>query len=257
MKVLVYQVKIGKKSFCDSFVAGRDFETYHSFEQQYLIPSVKRWAEKCGYDYKMYELEEHTLPSDNGFFSGDLNPLGYILCQRIEYISQEEYDYVIYVDCDVYVKENAPQFPIRDGFSVIAEYPVVQEAARNNFRMNINYEYDSEYQYFNSGVFGVDRETGKNIREYFIKRFNSGESYYMFDSLWCLDQALFNQYCIENPVSLHYISPQWNSVLWEFMESEFPLKDQKIHQSISETYFCHFAAECKNDYKHIYDKIKD
>jgi hypothetical protein len=259
MKVLVYQVKIGEKSFVDLHTPNRDnISDYNAFEKNICNPSVEAWARKCGYDYKMYNLENHTF-EETGFFCGDMYPMGYFLSQRIQYIHQDEYDYVIYLDNDIYVNPNAPEFPISDGFSGIADFPVVNDIARE--KMAGHYiPFPENYIYFNSGVYGVDKMTGNKIKDYFYSRFNSGESHSDFDSLWCPDQTILNQYFVSSGDKINYLSKQWNGFLWDYcrdINCPFNKSDVLLDQPLSEIYFYHFLSSTKNDYVDIFDKIKN
>lgn len=238
MKVLVYQVRIGIKNIHgDRYNV--DTGDFYTFEQNNCIPSVKKWAEKCGYDYKLYT--ESTL-LDNGFFkkSSDLYS-----AEKMMHLFQQDYEHVIYVDSDIFVSSRAGEFPIKEGLSVVFE-----SIPLDDYLKSFPFSETKNPSYFNAGVLSVDRGTGKKMYEYFMQVVESGDNSLIYQA----EQDIINSWIMKN--KCNELDENWNYLLHTYNRTTDDVLYGTNNFDLDKRFFYHFISESKLEYKSLFRKIK-
>jgi hypothetical protein len=245
-KILVLQIKIGNKDF--SNIDG--LEKYFEFEKNVCLPSVKNWAKKCGYDYKL--ITESSIKNNN-FFKTEQHKYS---SERLMNLYYEDYDYIIYFDADVYVNINAPEFPIIEGFSSV-EQPLTKSDWNYRFK-----GIDSTHlKHINAGVYSVDKETGKKIFKYFLNRLQSNDNI----NTTYGDQDILNAWQFKN--GCNFLDKKWNYLLWNehidprkcntnsphSKEVHVRLLLKQNYSNLRNANFIHFAGNVKTIFSFFYD----
>jgi hypothetical protein len=241
MKVLVYQCKIGNGSIWSQYWDKGKCLNFYGFETNVAIPSVKKWAEKCGYDYAFYD--KSTVPV-TGFFTGDNDPIGYIVCERLMHMVQPDYDYVLYIDTDIYIKENAPAFEFKPGLSICFEYDWYRNVSHDERYYKYYNITKEQYKYLNSGVFAIDSETAKFYFDYSMKRLHSLQH----SNCWLWDQDFPNHFQIHHNDKMNYIGEEWNYDCREITDDAHTVTFEQAN-------FYHFCGKAKEQFKSTYKKI--
>jgi hypothetical protein len=244
-KVLVLQTKIGTADFNN--IQSPVMKDYFEFEQKVCIPSVKHWANKCGYDYKMITT---SSINDDTFFHNI--PHKYA-SERLMHLSQDEYDYIVYLDTDVFVAKHSPSFPLIPGLS----------SPTRDFNIDFfNKIYpDIPYtgqKHLNSGVFSVDKETGKKITKYFKDRLESGDN----RNVEYADQDILNVWQFNN--GINRLDRKWNYLLLHFhmlnINNCFEPKSNEMtsqnYDELKKANFVHFVGHSKLLFKFFYRMLK-
>lgn len=252
MKALVLQVRIGKTDL-NSFAN----ESYRKFEEQICIPSIQNWAKKCGYDYKM--ITESSI-AKSPFFKSDPHRFA---CERLLHLDNQNYDYIIYIDADVYASKHAPIFPVTEGLFICNEHDGDGMWSLN--KIDPNSEYSDEFsshlktKCYNTGVFSVDPVTGSSIKNYFLTRIENLDNR---DMLYA-DQDIVNAWIIKN--NCIELDTKWNYLtMYKQMASrsetsagfsEHYIKDSE-YIDMKSTHFVHFLGLAKTCHTKILKKFK-
>tara|TARA_B100001142_G_C14031882_1_gene538474 strand:- start:192 stop:677 length:486 start_codon:yes stop_codon:yes gene_type:complete len=127
-----------------------------------FIPSVKQYCKKHQYKYSL--IKESTYEKKYGQFD--------FLATRTKHYSFEryfhfenDYDFTIYIDNDVYIYADAEPFPEFKGLRNVRE----PEGSSANIFRKANC-LDHNFGYFNSGVTFCDKQTAKQLADYMINR---------------------------------------------------------------------------------------
>ena len=248
-KVLVVQVKIGENDFNNT---GDAF--FRKIEKKEFIPSVKQWADKCGYDYKL--ITESSIKNKNFFIN--LNHC--YSSEKLIHIDNSRYEYVIYIDSDIYVSEYTPFFPLCAGLSIIPQrIPEFFKNAKDYYTKD--FVDNTKRNYFNAGVFCVDIQTGKKIKNYFLNKMAENNR----ENIFLADQDILNSWIYQNSCNIldekwnyivshnHLPSQVFNSSKNSFCVKEYIKKSPKIN--LKETYFLHFAGTSKIYTKELLKKV--
>lgn len=235
MKVLVYQVRIGTNNI-QSDRYGTNTGKFWQFEKEACIPSVENWAKRCGYDYKIY-TESTILKFNDSFFE---RPSDFYSAEKMMHLFDENYDYVIYIDSDVYVKPSTKSFPLQKGFSAVVE-PVSLDDYLKTF------SFTEEPKYFNAGVFSVDYETGKDLHNFFIGKLASGDN----NKIVQAEQDIINEWILNN--ECNELDEKWNYLLHRYgRESIDILSDfDNGNLNLSDKNIFHFISEAKVFYREL------
>ena len=245
MKVLVYNCKIGTGSLWSEVYSKWDKaeispkEKFYNFEKEVAMPSIERWAKKNGYEYQNYT--KSTTPR-TGFFTGENDPIGYIVWEKLMRMYNPEYDYVIYLDTDIYVHERAGEFPIQKGLSICPEYDWETEPSHKIHYYDVYNADPHKCHYLNAGVFAIDRETAKEYFEWCLERLHKCE----VQNTWIFDQDFANVWQIANRERVNYLDNKWNYDLRSIPEGETPSKDKN---------FYHFVHKTKEKYEQLFKDI--
>ena len=239
MKVLVYQVRIGTNNI-QSDRYGTNTGKFWKFEKEACIPSVQNWAKRCGYDYKIY-TKSTILKFNNSFFK---RPSDFYSAEKMMHLFDENYDYTIYIDSDVYVKPSTGSFPLRKGFSAVVE-PVFLDDYLKTF------SFTEEPMYFNAGVFSVDYETGKDLHNFFIEKLSSGDNGKIVQA----EQDIINEWILNN--ECNELDEKWNYLLHRYgRESMDILSDfDNCNLDLNDKNIFHFISESKVLYRQLFKII--
>ena len=235
-KVLVVQVSIGISAYVyDVTSAPDDFD-------KHLVPTVKRYCEKYGYDYK--RITEYPKDIDVTFFNqpGEIdyrvpgNKQKAATLVRYTQMYQPEYDVVVSLDNDIYIPKHAEPLP------EVVGHMAVQDIGKGPdgfaaYRSKVKVPNDI---FVNAGVQMVDRPTGKKIYDYFK---------YVCDNKipaivgYRSDQGYMNKFRANNTEISHVLPFKWNYM----SGAHKPLL-------IEENNFIHYCGTGRpNFYEHIKD----
>jgi hypothetical protein len=163
MKTLVMQVTIGTPGYLyrDNYVGITDNFT------EYLVPTVKRYCEKYGYDYIMITEEPKdrdvrffnysNKPRDFDYSTGGKNKSSTLV--RYLNMDQPEYDVIVSLDNDIYIPTWAEPLPKIKGHMGVPDLGKPWEKFTRIHKLPQN-------KFINGGVQMVDRETGKKLHDY-------------------------------------------------------------------------------------------
>jgi hypothetical protein len=250
MKILVIQIKIGNNDFTNS----SNLDKYFEFEKNICLPSVKNWAQRCGYDYKL--ITESSIENNN-FFKTVQHKYS---AERLMHLYHEDYDYIIYVDADVYVTDNAMKFPIKNGLLTTTEY--IDEKKWNQRFPGINH---TNLNYINAGIYSVDKETGKKISKYFLNRLQMNDN----KNIVYADQDILNAWQFEN--GFEKLNDSWNYMLWhkhidpkehntnsgDSRRVEIRLLLKQNYSELKNANFIHFVGNTKHIFDFFYRMINN
>ena len=155
MKTLIYQINIGK---------GTNWlgDQVSDLLNKYFIPSVKNYAKRYNYDYRVFK-EDIFVNYGKNFLLTKGTALSFNKWLYLKYL---DYDQIAYIDTDVYVSKNAEKLPIVKNFNCVAE---PDQMETHNLYRNY-YSLEKNFKYINAGVFICDRNSGQYISEYMIER---------------------------------------------------------------------------------------
>lgn len=203
-----------------------------------FMPSVRRWAEKQGYDYLVVDKHSKRLSEayarivdspyeirkDNTtrHFISDID----LYCfTRFDILMQDQYDFILYCDNDILVKEDCEPFPFFLGIGICHDQPL-----KNNWgELQRTEEKCKGSEWLSAGVFSVDRATGKDLSQWVLERLD--KKYFPRPGLKYpgkFDQYLLNLYCNTHVHKTNLLDIKWNNIV-----------QSKIDYS---TNFLHFAG---------------
>ena len=218
MKTLIQQVLLGQ-----GHLAHRR-ENYDTvFLKDIAIPSVKRYAEKYGYDYKLIDGELTPsllmLPQNIIF---DRMPMAFEKYMHLD----TGYDNILLLDSDVFVAEYAPALPITTGV-------FGSEPAWDIDRRLLNWK--NRRILFNAGFILFEKNVAKSFGTYVKTRVENWQSFEKFANGHYQDEEILSEFLDEHIyVPFEYIGNNWNytGVDW--------------HNHIPEKYMYHFAGPRKH-----------
>ena len=232
MKVLVYQCQIGERNLISNN------KSFYEFQKNICMPSVQKWAIKYGYDYQL--ITESTL-LNNGFYTGDNVLPKLYSTERIMHMYNESYDYVLYLDSDIYISPFASEFRFIKGISCckdirpeLEESKFIIENTEENFFKKYNTT-GANYNYYNFGVFAIDKETAKSFKEYALDRYSRKVNINPFNN----DQDFLNHWQLSNKTLFNTLDYKWN-----FYTRNIP---KSPDTNFKEIYFFHFLHNSKKD----------
>ena len=255
MKVLIVTIVIGKQDYMD---------TYKRLFQKSQID----YAKKHGYDYKLI-----TDFLDDTYKTHDVS----MYFQKSLVCNQSwscDYDYIIYVDNDVYMNINSPPIhnyhdfgskigivdewsqPSADKKSLIAAFWDMPDKSMADYYVNTlsisREEAESMPLVVNSGVLvfqpSIHRE---KMNEYY--------NYYMPLAIGCkfnwFEQASLAVFLVKNDIYFQ-MDTRFNAV-WNWTRSfkEVSYLPENIHDFFQENYFVHFAGKVSYDKIPILDRF--
>lgn len=173
--------------------------------REIFIPSVKKYCKKNNYDYSLIKESIYEKKYGKFDFLGTKNK--HYSFERYFHL-ENEYEYTIYIDNDVYVYQDAERLP---SFSGLANAREPEGSSSKIFR-NV-YNLDNTYGYYNSGVTFCDKITAKKLSSYMINRLLTKDRARGKNS----DNALLNEFIIENKTIFNELGSEWNYM--PFLES--------------------------------------
>ncbi len=163
-----------------------------------FIPSVKNYSDKHGYKHLL--ITESRYEKEFGNFDFLATKTKHYSFERYFHFNND-YDYTIYIDNDVYIyPDSQPLFE----FSGLCN---VREPEGNSsllFREVNNL--DTSYGYYNSGVTFCDNKTAKKLSKYMIDRMLNKERAKGKNS----DNMLLNEFIINNKTNFLELGCEWN-----------------------------------------------
>ena len=127
-----------------------------------FIPSVKNYCKKYKYDYSLIKKISNEARYGNFDFL-DTKEKHYSFERYFHF--NNDYDYTIYLDNDIYIFPDAQPLPEFKGFRNARE-PDGNSAKKFREVNNL----DSSYGYYNSGVTFCDNLTANKLSKYIISR---------------------------------------------------------------------------------------
>ena len=201
MNVLVGQAFIS--DFYNAFPVGN--KPHKDIRGLYLREFVPRVIDYClihNYQYDLLTMPEMTFPP---WF----NKLQQAQSQKLWFLSQyNRYDYFLWLDVDVLVHPNSPAFPFSKGFTAVLDCAPSRAAILSKYRY-VQVPFD---RYCNSGVWGIDSLSAKNLWENGVNKLLDGR-YREYEGDDMLDQSLLNQLVCENVVPHNLVKYEWNTLI--------------------------------------------
>ena len=166
--------------------------------REVFIPSVKKYCKKFQYDYSIITKSSYEEKYANFDFLATKNK--HYSFERYFHFNND-YDYTIYIDNDVYVFSDAEPLPEFVGLRNARE----PEGNSSKIFREVNNLQDS-YGYYNSGVTFCDNSTAKKLSNYMIDRLNNKIRAKGKNS----DNMLLNEFIVENKEIFTEIGNEWN-----------------------------------------------
>lgn len=244
MKILVLQIRIGKADFNN-----QGLTEFYDYEQNVCMPSVRNWASKCGYDYKL--VTESTI---NPYFFN--NKYSTYAGERLVRLCNVDYDFIVYIDSDVLVLSHSKKIDLKPGLSIAADpmstHPIFEElfcCATKSYKDAI------KKRYYNSGVLIVDNKTGKELQDFFLNKVKINEK----DNLKFADQEIINQWIISNNYLINELDSKWNYLMLchdnkQYMHLDEMHKfytDREFKINPNKMNFLHFIGPSKKYFQYI------
>ena len=196
-----------------------------------FIPSVKKYCEKFNYEY--FLVKESEYEKNYGEFDFLATKLKHYSFERYFHFDNE-YDYTIYIDNDVYVYPDADPLPEFTGMCNVRE----PDGNSSRIFREVN-NLSSSFPYFNSGVTFCDNLTAKKLSEYMLNRLEKNIRAKGKNS----DNMLLNEFILKNNKLFSEIGCQWNYM--PFLENS---------PKTNKPNFVHFVGIVG---KHIINKLQD
>ena len=163
-----------------------------------FIPSVKKYCKKYQYDYSLIKKISNEARYGNFDFL-DTKEKHYSF-DRYFYFNND-YDYTIYLDNDIYVFPDADPLPEFKGLGNVRE-----PEGNSSKKFRKFYNLDNSFVYFNSGVTFSDNLTAKKLSKYMISRLDKKDRAKGKNT----DNMMLNEFIIENKEIFNEIGPEWN-----------------------------------------------
>jgi len=229
MKVLVIQVTIGTAGYLykDNYAGVSDKFT------EFLVPTVKRYCEKYGYDYTM--ITEEPKDKNIRFFNYDDKPRDYDYSKggknksstlvRYLNMNQPNYDAVVTLDNDIYIPPWAEPLPKIKGHMGVQDLGKPWDKFTRVHRVPQN-------KFVNGGVQMVDKETGRKLYDYISyvvdKQIPPIENIHS-------DQSYMNFFRSQNYDNSYVLDTKWNFMVpFHNLDGISPYRNQN---------FIHYAGQ--------------
>ena len=196
-----------------------------------FIPSVKKYCEKFDYDYLL--IHESEYEKKYGEFDFLATKFKHYSFERYFHFNND-YDYTIYLDNDIYVFPDAEPLPKFEGLRNVKE-----PEGNSSKKFRKFYNLDNSYSYFNSGVTFCDKPTAKLLSNYMLYRMENKIRAKGKNS----DNMLLNEFILENREIFSEMGNEWNYMPF----------DQNFTK-IKKTNFFHFVGMVG---KEIINKLQD
>ena len=212
MKVLIGQIFIDCGEKTKAYWRGG----ISYFFYNYFQPSIKKYCQKYGYDYKCLTKATLNLPLRKGEKGAD---------ERMIFFSYyDEYDLIAHIDIDVFITEKAPPLP-DVSFAAVLERT---EYLERLYSFNIP-------NYTNGGVYFFNSSTAKILWDETLK-LRQGQ-FQEWHKVAHGNQTIVNYWVMKNKILKTILDERWNAMPfnshWE----------NRWH----ENYFIHYSGEGKND----------
>jgi hypothetical protein len=199
--------------------------------REIFIPSVKQYCKKHDYDH--FLIKESRYEKNYGQFDFLATKTKHYSFERYFHFDNQ-YDYTIYIDNDVFVYPDADPLPIFTGMCNVRE----PESNSSRVFREVN-NLSSSFPYFNSGVTFCDNLTAKKLSEYMLNRLQKNIRAKGKNS----DNMLLNEFILKNNKLFSEIGCEWNYM--PFLENS---------KKTNKPNFFHFIGIVG---KHIINKLQD
>lgn len=191
LKYLILQIDIGE---------GTQWGNNKTIDpiREIFMPSVRQYCNKFNYEYEL--IKESVYAKKYGEFDFLATKNKHYSFERYFHF-EKDYDYIIYIDNDVYVYKDATQIPSFEGLANVRE----PEGNSSKIFRDVN-NLDKTYGYFNSGVTFCDKATAKKLSKYMIDRLEKKNRAKGKNS----DNMLLNEFIIENKKIFNELGCEWN-----------------------------------------------
>jgi len=166
--------------------------------REIFIPSVKKYCQKFDYDHCL--IKESIYEKKYGKFDFLSTKTKHYSFERYFHFNND-YDYTVYIDNDVYVYSDAAPLPKINGLSNVRE----PEGNSSKIFREVN-QLDSTYGYFNSGVTFCNNFTAKKLSSYMIERLDKKDKAKGKNS----DNMMLNEFIINNKDIFREVGCEWN-----------------------------------------------
>ena len=184
-----------------------------------FIPSVKKYCEKFNYEYLL--VKESEYEKKYGHFNFLATKLKHYSFERYFHFNNN-YDYTVYIDNDIYIYPDADKLPEFSGLGNARE----PEGNSSKIFREVN-NLNETYGYYNSGVTFCDQNTAKKLSSYMISRLEKKHRANGKNS----DNMLLNEFILENKNIFNEVGGEWNYM--PFLENS---------KKISKPNFFHFVG---------------
>lgn len=190
-KYLILQVDIG------SGTQWGDDRTINPI-REILIPSVKNYCKKFNY--------KHLVITES-LYEKKFTKLDFLATKKKHYSFERyfhfdnDYEYTIYLDNDVYIYPDSQPLPEFTGLRNARE----AEANSSRIFREVNH-LDNSYNYYNSGVTFCDKSTAKLLSNYMLHRMENKIIAKGKNS----DNMLLNEFILENKKIFNEMGNEWN-----------------------------------------------
>ena len=200
----------------------------HAIVENVCIPSVKAWALRNGYDYRLL-----TKASGFKFFDQPGMPWQDTVGEYLLHMHQEDYDRVIKIDNDFYATDDAPEFPEVNGICGVA-FPSRMIMRSDAFGTD---DYIPAFDLVNKhatqgGLLAASKDAGKQLVNYFKLRIKEDRK--ISDPRIRNDEGLLYEFYQETDVARDHLPTEWNHCMWYTYD----------HDTIP-PYFVHFNGPFK------------
>lgn len=163
-----------------------------------FIPSVRNYCKKFNYEYLLIR---------DSVYEKKFRDFDFLASKKKHYSFERyfhfnnNYDYTIYIDNDVYIFPDAEPLPQFEGMRNARE----PESNSSKIFRDVN-NLDNSYAYFNSGVTFCDNLTSSKLASYMINRLHNKIRAKGKNS----DNMMLNEFIIENKEIFKEIDSKWN-----------------------------------------------
>jgi len=210
LKTIIYQINIGTGT---QWNAKKISLTLN----KYFIPSVKVYAKKHNYEYKIFNEDIFSNYGKN-FLQSKIKALAY---NKFLYLKYLDYDRIVYVDTDAYIFENAEKLPIVKNFMGVSE---PKRADTQKLYSNY-YSLVENFRYINAGFFICNKEIALKLSNYMINRIYLKKKGKPKNT----DNGLLNEFLYLNDKNFNFeiLNKKWN--YWPQINDSEKIKPNIIH----------------------------
>ena len=205
MKVLVFQVRLGSELYLSSRnTYYNDSNVLATYISEYLRPSVINYCNKYSYDYRL--ITECPADLDIEWYHDIRFPDRNIKSTLIRYyhMFQEQYDAVVSLDNDIYIKPDAEPLPFIKGHMGVQTAWIAGKLGNHHL--------------INGGVQMVDQATGMLVKKYFENICNLKIKP---PPTFFSDQYYINKFRIKLPQHAYFLDPKWNWLVKERVDQDY------------------------------------
>ncbi len=190
-KFLIIQIDIGR---------GTQWGENNTIDpiREIFIPSVKSYCTKYNYDYVL--ITESRYEKNYGHFDFLETKNKHYSFERYFHFDND-YEFIIYIDNDVYVYPDSQELPLVKGLMNVRE----PEGSSSTIFRKVNF-LDESHGYYNSGVTFCDNSTAKKLSKYMLNRLKNKTRSRGKNS----DNMLLNEFILENKNIFNELGCEWN-----------------------------------------------